>query len=129
MEKKETLIDYWVKSSALDFEAAEDLFISGKYAHALFFGHLSVEKMLKALYINIVEDYPPRTHNLLMLLRKINIDLPDKMLNDLILINTFNIETRYPDEKFQFYELCDKKFTLQNINSIKEVLKWLNRML
>ena len=74
MKKKQELINYWIKSYDYDFEASEDLCKSGKYSHALFFGHLAVEKILKALFVKINDDYPPRTHNLMMLTKN-NIDL------------------------------------------------------
>ena len=129
MEKKQVLVDYWIKSSEYDYEAAADLMKSGKYAHALFFGHLSVEKMLKAHFINIREEYPPKTHNLLMLIKSLNIDFPGSMSDDLIVINTFNIEARYPDEKFEFYQRCTSDFANKYIKAIEEILEWLKKKL
>jgi len=40
-------------------------------------------------------------------------------------VNTFNISTRYPDEKFKFYKLCTAEFTANHFNQIKEIYKWL----
>lgn len=51
MENEDALIKYWGESADYDFEAAGDLCKTGKYSHALFFGHLAVEKILKALFV------------------------------------------------------------------------------
>jgi HEPN domain-containing protein len=129
MEKKNDLINYWVKSSDYDFDAAMDLFKTNKNAHSLFFGHLAVEKILKALYIKIKEAYPPKTHNLMMLVKSIDVEISDRLLSSIIEINAFNIEARYPDENFEFYERCTREFTEKNINTIKEVIQWLKEKL
>ncbi|MBI2447276.1 MAG: hypothetical protein HYV48_01910 [Candidatus Omnitrophica bacterium] len=41
------------------------------------------------------------------------------------IITDFNLETRYPDERFAFYKKCTKKFTEVNLKKIKEIKKWL----
>jgi hypothetical protein len=38
-------------------------------------------------------------------------------------VNTFNISTRYPDEKLRFYKLCTKDFAAENFARIKEIRK------
>ena len=129
MEKKQELINYWVKSSDYDFDAARDLCRSGKYSHALFFGHLAVEKILKALFVKINEDYPPRTHNLLMLSKSINLEIDEIRLNYIIEINAFNMEARYPDEKFEFYKRCTSDFTADKMEEIEEIIVWLKKKL
>jgi len=129
MEKKQDLINYWVKSSDYDFEAAEDLFKTKKYPHALFFCHLAMEKILKALFVKTNEEYPPKTHNLMMLIKSINIEIDEKRLNLLIEINTFNIEARYPDEKLEFYEKCTDEFTIKKMTETEGIIKWLKEKL
>lgn len=53
------------------------------------------------------------------------ITLDEETLEFLDSVNTFNISTRYPDEKFKFYKLCTHEFTAQNFSRIKEIQKWL----
>lgn len=125
MEKKQDLINYWIKSSDYDFEASGDLYKAGKYAHALFFGHLAVEKIMKSLFVKINDDYPPRTHNLMMLAKSINLEADENRLNDMIEINTFNMEARDPDEKFEFYQRCTIEFASDKIKKIEEIIIWL----
>ena len=55
----ENIMKEWIKSANEDFEAVEILFTGKKYAQSLFFGHLTLEKLLKALY---AKTYPSQPH-------------------------------------------------------------------
>jgi HEPN domain-containing protein len=76
--KKDEIIQYWIKSSDEDFEVMIDLFNLKKYSYALFFGHLVIEKLLKAYYVKNVEINVPKIHDLLKLADKSNIELTDE---------------------------------------------------
>lgn len=129
MKSREELIEYWTKSSQMDFEAALELFKAQKYPHSLFFAHLSVEKQLKALFVKTKGKHPPITHNLLVLAKKSDLELNDLQVKQFTEINTFNIEARYPDEKFKFYKKCTSEFTGKYIKEIQEILGWLKKKL
>jgi len=45
----------WLKQSDYDFETAKAMFKAGRYIYAVFMCHLSVEKALKALYVQTLE--------------------------------------------------------------------------
>lgn len=45
------MIDYWKKSAAEDIITAEGLFRIGRYLPCLFYCHLFVEKILKAMVV------------------------------------------------------------------------------
>ena len=70
MDLKEIEI-YWLESSDDDFDTVNKLFESTKFVHAMFFLHLSVEKMLKALFVNQNQEESPYGHNLQNLASKI----------------------------------------------------------
>jgi len=129
MRNKNELIEYWAKSSKMDIDAALDLFKTKKYPHCLFFAHLSVEKLLKALFVKTNETHSPITHNLLLLAKETNLELSELQVEQLAEINTFNIEARYPDEKFKFYKKCTPEFTEKHMNVIEETLNWLKKKL
>jgi len=44
-------------------------------------------------------------------------------------ITDFNLEARYPDEKFSFRKKCTKEFTGKYLKEIGEVKKWLEKQL
>jgi len=91
--------------------------------------YLSVEKLLKAIYVKTREEHSPITHNLLLLAKESGIVLSDKQVEQFAEINNFNIEARYPDEKFNFYQKCTLQFTEKYIKIIEETLSWLREKL
>jgi HEPN domain-containing protein len=116
---------YWLNSAHHDLEVAESLFDNKKYDWCLFVGHLVLEKALKACFVNNNEKFPPKIHDLVRLANLAKIDLDDDTLEFLDSVNTFNIATRYPDEKFKFYKLCTHEFTNLNFDRIKDFFSWI----
>ncbi|MBD3378130.1 HEPN domain-containing protein [candidate division KSB1 bacterium] len=122
---KEEHIQYWQDSADHDLESAETILQSGKYDWALFIGHLALEKVLKAVFVAKNENkIPPKLHNLVRLAELSNIELDEKQRFDLDKINDFNIQTRYPDYKFEFYKRCDQKFANKQLEIIKDYFIW-----
>ena len=121
-------IKYWQESSSKDFEAAKSLFEKKLYPQSLFFCHLSLEKMLKAIVVKTIKDYPPYTHDLRKLAEIANIDLSLRQKKILDKIFTFNIAGRYIDVKFAFYKKYNKKEYAQKYLKItKDLLLWLQK--
>jgi len=119
------MITYWTKSSDDDFQAMNHLFDKGHYTWSLFIGHLVVEKLLKALYMQIFEENPPFIHDLYRLAEKCAMDLDEDQKDCLDTITTFNIQARYDDYKMEFHKKCTKEFTKEWIDSITELRKWI----
>lgn len=88
-----------------------------------------IEKLIKGIYVNNIDDNPPRIHDLLRLAEKSKIETTEDQKNILDLITTFNISARYPDYTKRFYDKCDYEFTTNNIDSIKELRVWLLSMI
>lgn len=127
---KEEHIQYWIKSSDHNLETMEYLFKGRKYVDALFFGHLSLEKICKALWIRNNEDnYPPRIHNLVGLLEKSQISINDEDLEFLDLLNRYQLEGRYPDYLNLIYKETTTELCEQFIIKIKQIGQWLKKML
>jgi HEPN domain-containing protein len=97
---------YWAESSDDDMETTIVLFKNKKYVQSMFFLHLSVEKMLKALFVRKNNCEAPFGHNLQTLAQKIP-DIPFKKehFETFSKITTFNIATRYDDYKRNFYKI------------------------
>ncbi len=118
-------IEYWLSSAERDLETAEILFINQRYDWCLFIGHLVLEKTLKAFFIKNKNESAPRIHNLVTLAEHTSLELTDEQKQLLMEINRFNIETRYPDYKQRFYNLCSKDFTEDYFIKIKDLFAWL----
>ncbi|MEE9259964.1 MAG: HEPN domain-containing protein [Candidatus Scalindua sediminis] len=118
-------IDYWLKSAAHDMDVAETLFRNQKYDWCLFIGHLVIEKVLKAFYVRDKMETPPMIHNLVKLAENVRLSFTEDQLAFLADVNDFNIEARYPDSKFSFYQTCTGEFAEKQFSMIKEMYKWL----
>jgi len=51
MMTKEQYIDYWVDTAQKDWIAVESMFDTKNYLHCLFWAHLTLEKLAKALWV------------------------------------------------------------------------------
>ena len=88
-------------------------------------GHLVIEKLLKAYYVNEVDDQPPFTHNLLRLGEKSGLELSEDQKDFLVTVTAFNIRARYDDYKLAFYNTCTEEYTATWIDKIKGFRKWI----
>ena len=125
----EKIMNHWRETSNDDFKTMNELFTSRSYSWALFVGHISVEKLLKALYVKLHGKHAPTIHNLYRLAELCEIDLTDEFSDWLDTITSFNINARYDDYKREFYNLCTRGYTESWIVRIKELRKWIEQML
>ncbi|MDP1676673.1 MAG: HEPN domain-containing protein [Bacteroidota bacterium] len=116
---------YWLESSDDDFDTAEKLFLNKKYVQSMFFLHLSIEKVLKAVFVRKNNVEAPYGHNLQYLATKIvGIQWQQHQLDLLAEITSFNISARYDDYKRNFYNVCDKQFAEQYLQKGNEMREW-----
>jgi HEPN domain-containing protein len=118
-------IDYWMEESTEALKVAEHLFEKQDYSYSLFFGHLAVEKILKAIYVQKKGGHAPQIHNLVRLAEQAGLVLNTEQKDSLNIITAFNLESRYPDEKRSFRIKCTEQFTSKELNKIRESLHWL----
>lgn len=123
-------VNYWLAVSEEDWLSALEIGRKNERKHfALFLGHLSVEKLLKALFVKLFNLTPPYKHDLIMLAVKCNIELSNEQQFDLKIINSFNLEARYPDYKQSFYKKCTFEFVSTELNRIEKVRSWINNLI
>jgi HEPN domain-containing protein len=118
-EQIEKRIRYWQKSSEHDYETMLGLFSIKRYSDCLFFGHIVIEKILKAIYVKNQGEDAPYIHDLSRIAKMSSLVITEDEINFLDLINDFNIRTRYPDFKLDFYKKCTLAFTKKHIDKIK----------
>lgn len=126
---RDEVIEYWVTSAEQDRQTMMHLYESKDYHWSLFMGHLVLEKLLKAVYVALVDTNVPRIHDLLRLSEKAGLKPDDKQRDELDLVTSFNIAARYPDYKHSFYQKCSPAFTEENLTIIKELRTWLLQVL
>lgn len=118
-------IDYWIEEAVEALKVAEHLFDKKDYSYSLFFGHLAVGKILKAIYIQKKGEHAPQIHNLVRLAEQAGMILTPEQKDTLNKITAFNLESRYPDEKRSFRFKCTEQFTSVELIKIKEIMQWL----
>ena len=75
---REKTIRYWLESAAYDLETGKSLLESKRFPYALFFGHLALEKALKALVVKESGEHAPYSHSLVILAKRGNIELTEE---------------------------------------------------
>ncbi len=125
------LMEYWLNSSEEDYNVMKYLYNGKKNSYCLFFGHLVIEKLLKGLYAknNKENPYAIKSHNLLALAEKCNLELTNDQVEKLQIITQFNISARYDDYKETFNQKCTDEYTSVQIKNIEEVRIWLKNLL
>ena len=117
----------WLKQANYDMDTADAMFSSGRYFYAVFMCHLSIEKSLKGLYSKELDEVPPKTHNLLYLLKKIQKKSDQDLQKFITKLNTASVATRYPDDLAKIQAAYTEKITKEMIEKSKDVLKWVKK--
>jgi HEPN domain-containing protein len=130
MMTKQQHIDYWKNTAVEDWTTVEVLFSTKRYLHCLFWSHLVLEKLAKALWVKThADDIPPKVHNIVWLLAESGIDLGKDMMEFLVKLNRFQLSTRYPDYMNDIYKICTEEFTVQELEMVKKTRICLLEML
>lgn len=117
-------IKYWKDGADDAWDTAEKLFNVKKYHYSLFFSHLALEKVIKAIYIKSKNEAAPIGHNLVILCKQAGITLDESSKASLREISKFNISARYDDYKLQFYKKATKVFTQRWIKKIETLYNY-----
>ena len=119
----------WLIQSDYDMDTAEFMHSGGRHIYAVFMCHLSIEKALKGFYYEKRRSIPPKSHNLLYLLKEIGIKPPQELGRYVVKLNEVSIPTRYPEnlEKLQqvFHEAAVKDILANG----KEMVSWIKSQL
>ena len=122
----ERQVQYWRSSAAEDWSVAEHLVERGKSRHGLFFAHLAVEKLLKALVCRSTGDLAPRLHNLVRLAELARLQVDETQLDTLADLSVFNLAGRYPDAS---PVTPTQEEAAGNLERAREVVAWLTKKL
>ncbi len=88
----------WIALADYDIETARHMLATGRYLYVIFLCHLAPEKLLKAHVAEVTQTVPIKTHDLIYLVKKCELELPENHLDFIGKINTASIPTRYPDD-------------------------------
>ncbi|HQJ09447.1 MAG TPA: HEPN domain-containing protein [Deltaproteobacteria bacterium] len=119
----------WFRQAEYDMGTADAKFESKRYIYTVFMCHLAVEKALKGLYQQRLNEAPPKIHNLIYLVEKLDLRPPDDLYEIIFSLNRVSIPTRYPDNIERMKKEYSKRNTTALVKKGREVLKWLKAQL
>lgn len=117
-------VEQWWKQAKRDLITAKNCKNSGDYYACAFFCQQSVEKALKALYIEKKRASPSATHSLIYYAAEVN--APSKFFTFLRQLTPEFVTTRYPDAAYGVpYELYDETIAGEILEKSEEVVRWI----
>ncbi len=120
---------HWLQLHEDSLKTTETLYEKGQYVHAMFFLHLTIEQLIKAIHVKFACTEPPFGHNLQLLIKGIQqLTIPEDKLAIFARISTFQISARYDDYKNSFKSMCTKEFASEQLPLGKELIEWLKSM-
>ncbi len=117
----------FIKSAEYDLKTAEFMLGSERYIYVIFMCHLSLEKILKAIVTETTQKIPPKSHNLIYLIKLGNIKLISESFDFIAKINNASIITRYPEDFSKILEAYPKSVTEEYFCKTKEILECLKK--
>jgi HEPN domain-containing protein len=123
---KDKIVMFWMEGSKESLRLANEILKRKYYGHALFCGHLALEKYLKARIVDVTDNHPPHSHDLPYLAGMARIDLDPEQQQFLAKVNGFNIEGRYPEDKMEFYQSVKPEYSIEWLKKINDFYLWLS---
>jgi len=117
----------WLALADYDLETARHMLATGRYLYVVFLCHLALEKMLKAHVAEITQDVPTKTHDLIYLVKKCELEVPENHLDFIGKINTASIPTRYPEDLQRSLKEYPKSVAKDYLDQTMELVKWLKQ--
>ncbi|MEA3356578.1 MAG: HEPN domain-containing protein [Candidatus Bipolaricaulota bacterium] len=126
MEKE---IKNWLESAEYDLETAGSMLQIGRYLYTVFLCHLTVEKALKAKIHEATGRTPPKTHDLIGLLKLSELVPPGGLLDFLGKLNNASVATRYPEDFLETVRVYTEEVAEEYLRRSGEVVRWITRQL
>ncbi len=117
----------FILSSEYDLTTAGHMYKTGRYVYVVFMCHMSMEKMLKAIVAETTDKVPPKTHNLLYLIKLADINLQQDLFDFVAKINNASVVTRYPEDFNNLIESYPEKIVKEYLEHTDRVLQWLKQ--
>ncbi len=117
----------WIALAEYDLETARHMLATGRYLYVVFMCHLSLEKMLKAHVTEVTQSVPVKTHDLIYLVKKCGLELPQGYLDFLGKINAASIPTRYPEDLPRALQDYPEAVAQDYLRQTEEILRWLKQ--
>jgi HEPN domain-containing protein len=118
----------WIDLSDYDLETARRMLATGRFLYVVFMCHLALEKMLKAHFTEATQSIPTKTHDLIYLVKKSGLDLPQSHLEFIGKINNASVPTRYPEDLQRIIAQYPDAVARDYLEKTEEALAWLKKL-
>lgn len=119
-------IAHWRDGSLEEWQVAQDILEKKHVRQALFWAHLTLEKILKAHVCKHTGDIPPKIHNLARLGKLSGLDISSDVENFLSDMNKYCLAGRYLEHQGPVPNIAEAKSIMQEV---EENLQWLIKAL
>ena len=119
----------WLESAEYDLETARYMLSSRRYLYTVFFCHLTLEKALKGMVSEVTGHSPPRSHDLVSLIKLARITMDKNYLDFFGKINYASVPTRYPIDIRKAIDEFSEETTKDYLQQTEEVFNWLKKQL
>ena len=96
MMTKADHIAHWLREAEQNWQEVQQMFAAGTYIPCLFWAHLTLEKIAKALWIQHNEaNFPPFIHKITRLLELADVELTSDQMTFFQQLDAFQLQGRY----------------------------------
>ncbi len=127
MEKKEK-VDYWLDIADYDLQTAKAMLTSGRYLYVVFMCQQAMEKTIKALYIQLFDTEPPRSHNLAFLFDKLGKVISPETVAFFNTLSAHYLNNRYPEYTHKLSSSLDEQRAQDALQNTEETYVWLKSL-
>ncbi|HON72496.1 MAG TPA: HEPN domain-containing protein [bacterium] len=124
-EKNFKPVEEWFKQAEYDLETAKAMFSTDRFIYTVFMCHLAIEKALKGLYTKKFKSNAPKTHDLIYLVKKIELELLPSYRDFLETLNDLSVPTRYPDDLERLLNQYRREKTEEILLKTEELFLWI----
>ena len=117
----------WFFQSDYDLETAYHMLQSGRNIYCVFMCHLSLEKMLKGLFIKRTNQLPPKLHDLMYFLERLELEPEDTHRDFMLWLNRMGVTTRYPEDLRNMIKLFSQEDTNDIYQKTKTMQQWIKQ--
>jgi HEPN domain-containing protein len=114
-------------SSGYDLTTAKHMFETGRHVYVIFMCHMAIEKLMKAIVAEVTDKVPPKTHNLIYLIKLANLNVPQDIFDFIAKINNASVVTRYPEDFKRLIEDYPEDIAKEYLKNTKKALQWLKQ--
>ena len=127
MKEQSQKYEEWFFQSDYDLETAGSMLQTGRNVYCIFMCHLSLEKALKGVYSKRLNEHPPKLHNLLYFVNKLDLVMPEQDSLFLVKINNLSITTRYPEDLRKMITVFSTEQVSKILEQTKSVQQWIKQ--